>query len=92
MSELTDYRALVTGGGSGIGEAIARGRVAAGAQAMIGDVDTYAGLAVADSTGGHFVRLDVAREDDWAAAITTLDAAFGGLDILVNNAGITIKG
>ena len=89
MSDLIGRRALVTGGGSGIGEAIARQLAAAGAYVMIGDVDTVAGAAVADSFGARFVRLDVASEDDWAAAI---EADQGGLDILVNNAGITIMG
>ena len=92
MSDLTSRRALVTGGGSGIGEAIARQLADAGAHVMIGDVDTVAGSAVANSFGGQFVRLDVASQDDWAAAITALEASVGGLDILVNNAGITIMG
>ena len=92
MSDLTGRRALVTGGASGIGEAIAKRLAATGAQVMIGDVDTVAGASVANSFGGQFVSLDVAREDDWAAAMATLEAAFGGLDILVNNAGITIMG
>ena len=92
MSDLLNLRALVTGGGSGIGEAIARQLAAAGAQVTIGDVDEVSGAAVADSCGGQFVRLDVSREEDWAAAMTALDAAFGGLDILVNNAGITLMG
>ena len=92
MSDLINRRALVTGGGSGIGEAIARQLAAAGAHVMIGDIDTAAGAAVADSFGGKFVTLNVAREDDWAAAMSALESSLGGLDILVNNAGITIMG
>ena len=92
MTDLTGQRALVTGGASGIGEAIARQLASAGAQVMIGDVDTIAGAAIADSFGGQFVKLDVARQDDWAAAMAAIEAGVGGLDILVNNAGITIMG
>jgi NAD(P)-dependent dehydrogenase (short-subunit alcohol dehydrogenase family) len=92
MSDLTGRRALVTGGASGIGEAIARQLAGAGANVMIGDVDTVAGAAVAASFGGTFVSLDVACEDAWAAAMAAVEASLGGLDILVNNAGITIMG
>jgi NAD(P)-dependent dehydrogenase (short-subunit alcohol dehydrogenase family) len=92
MSDLIGLRALVTGGASGIGEAIARKLAAEGAQVVIGDVDTGAGAAVANSLGGTFVSLDVTREDHWTAVMADLKASVGGLDILVNNAGITIMG
>ena len=92
MSDLTGQRALVTGGASGIGEAVARKLADNGAHVAIGDVDTVAGAAVADSLGGTFLYLDVSQEDHWAAAMANISASIGGLDILVNNAGITIMG
>lgn len=82
--------ALVTGGASGLGEAIARRYVAEGASVIIGDIDDAGGKAVAASIGqaASFVRLDVSQADDWTAAMAVADR----LDILVNNAGITTHG
>lgn len=82
--------ALVTGGASGLGEAIARRYVAEGASVIIGDIDDAGGKAVAASIGqaASFVRLDVSQADDWTEAMAVADR----LDILVNNAGITTHG
>lgn len=92
MSDLAGQRALVTGGASGIGEAIARRLAGEGAHIAIGDVDTVSGAAVATGLGGIFLNLDVTREDHWAAALQNVGASLGRFDILVNNAGITIMG
>ena len=81
---LTGKRALVTGAGSGIGAAIARAFAGAGAHVFIADRDEAAGRAVAEETGGTFLKVDVVAEADCIAAA----AATGPLDILVNNAGI----
>ena len=75
--------ALVTGGATGIGEGIARVLAAAGAQVVIGDVDTAGAERVAAEVGGRAVRLDVTDAASADAAVAGID----GLDILVNNAG-----
>ena len=82
-------RAVVTGGASGIGRAVAGRMAAEGARVAIWDRDGAAAAAAAAEVGGLAVPLDIA---DWpevqAAAATTL-GAFGGIDVLVCSAGIT---
>jgi NAD(P)-dependent dehydrogenase (short-subunit alcohol dehydrogenase family) len=75
--------ALVTGGATGIGEAIATVLAAAGANVVVGDVDTEGAERVAAAVGGRAVRLDVTDEASAEAAVATC----GDLDVLVNNAG-----
>jgi 2-hydroxycyclohexanecarboxyl-CoA dehydrogenase len=75
--------ALVTGGASGIGAAIARRLVAEGARVTIGDVDTDGAAQVASEIDAESTRLDVT---DPESARQAVDAA-GGVDVLVNNAG-----
>ncbi|GGC94540.1 SDR family NAD(P)-dependent oxidoreductase [Undibacterium terreum] len=93
--DLTGRKALVTGAARGIGAAIAESLVKAGASVMIGDILAEAGRETAArlSAGGAkvgFVKLDVTRDEDWAAAVAETSAKLGGFDILVNNAGIEI--
>jgi len=76
--------ALVTGGASGIGAAVAMTFAAAGAKVWIADRDEASGKAVANKLGGNFLLLDVASEADCARAAQTV----GELDILANIAGI----
>jgi 3alpha(or 20beta)-hydroxysteroid dehydrogenase len=82
--------ALITGAARGQGEAEARLFVAEGARVVLGDVLDELGEKVAASLGdaARYVRLDVAREDQWQRAVALAEAEFGRLDILVNNAGI----
>lgn len=86
--------ALVTGGASGLGEAIARRFVAEGAIVVVADIDEDAGRALAADLGGgsSFLRLDVTREADWLDAFAAIDERYGRIDCLVNNAGITTLG
>jgi NAD(P)-dependent dehydrogenase (short-subunit alcohol dehydrogenase family) len=84
--------ALVTGGASGLGEAIAHRLAHDGCIVVVTDIDTGAGMAVAAALGGRFIRHDVANEADWAQVIEEIREAYGRLDILVNNAGITLLG
>jgi len=87
---LKGKRCFVTGGASGLGEAICRRFIAEGASVVIADIDVAAGSALATELGdaARFVALDVADEAQWLAALATCDA----LDVLVNNAGITTLG
>lgn len=75
--------ALVTGGATGLGAAIARVLAAAGAAVTIGDIDIAGAQRVADEIGGRALELDVTDPDSALAAVLTIT----GLDIVVNNAG-----
>ena len=90
MGRLEGKTALVTGGASGLGEAISRRFAAEGAQVIIADIDVEGGKALAAELGAaaRFVRLDVTVEESWLDAFARL----GRLDVLVNNAGITTLG
>lgn len=84
---LDGKRAVVTGGGQGIGEAIGRRLALAGAAVGVFDRDGAAARRVAESIGGMPLVGDVTSEADIAKAVD----AMGSIDILVNNAGITGK-
>jgi 3-oxoacyl-[acyl-carrier protein] reductase len=82
---------VVTGAGSGFGEAIASGFAREGARVVVADVNEENGGRVASAigTGARFTRTDVSRAADVKAMIDTAVSAFGGLDVLVNNAGFS---
>jgi cyclopentanol dehydrogenase len=90
---LKDKVALISGGGRGIGAAVARLFAQEGAAIVLGQRSEQEGRTTAESIRYHggravYVRLDVTREEDWQAAVGTAVATFGRLDILVNDAGI----
>src|SRR3954451_25112104 len=80
----------VTGGGNGIGRAVAQQFAGAGARVTIGDVDADAAAAAARDIGGHArgEALDVSDEERFAAFLDTAERQHGPLDVLVNNAGV----
>ena len=85
--------ALITGGGSGIGRATVLRFLEEGARVVVADFNETTGretleLAGARARDARFVRTDVAREDDVAAAVGLAKSAFGRLDCVFNNAGV----
>lgn len=94
---LEGHSALVTGGGSGIGAALCRALVAAGAHVTVADIDDVAADRVAtDLAAGpgtaHAVRLDVTDAAAVAGVVDGIVTEYGGIDLVFANAGITWAG
>ncbi|MCL6518088.1 3-hydroxyacyl-CoA dehydrogenase [Alicyclobacillus sp.] len=87
---LEGARFIITGGGSGLGEATARLFSEAGARVTIFDVQETRGRAVAEETGGLFLRVDVADGDGVRQAVDEAALHMGGLNGVVNCAGVGI--
>jgi 3-oxoacyl-[acyl-carrier protein] reductase len=88
--------AIVTGGGSGFGEAIAKRFAEEGAKLVVNDISDDGGTRVAKEIEGAqgqgsatYLRADVARDSDMAKLIAASLERYGHIDIMVNNAGIT---
>jgi 3alpha(or 20beta)-hydroxysteroid dehydrogenase len=90
MSRFTHHTALVTGGTGGQGASHVRALHAAGANVIIGDIDSERGATLAAELGdrAHFVHLDVADERSWITAVAETERLSGALTTLVNNAGV----
>jgi meso-butanediol dehydrogenase/(S,S)-butanediol dehydrogenase/diacetyl reductase len=83
MSRFDGASVVVTGGGSGIGRAIAQRFAADGAAVLVADVDGGRAEEVAGEIGGSAVQADVTVSAD----VDRIVAAAGRVDVLVNNAG-----
>ncbi len=97
MFRLDNKVALVTGAGSGIGEAIARAFAIQGAQVIVADIRKEAAESVSaaireDGGVADAQALDVADEEQVTSSLQTLATHHGRLDILVNNAGVSHVG
>ncbi|MEA2177847.1 MAG: hypothetical protein QOG77_1144 [Solirubrobacteraceae bacterium] len=79
--------AVVTGGASGIGRALARSLAAAGASVVVADRDGVGAHRVAARLKGLAVACDVAQEDEVAALVDRAEEAFGPVDLFCANAG-----
>lgn len=85
---------FITGGASGLGLALARQYLAAGAKVAIGDCDASALARVmrSDLVGALAFQCDVRVEADLLAAAEALLAAWGRIDLVFNNAGVAVAG
>jgi 3-oxoacyl-[acyl-carrier protein] reductase len=96
--DLTQRVALITGGGRGIGRAIATTLAAAGATVVVNytanaDAATETVATIANSGGSaHAVQADVRKSADVERMVNETQSIHGRIDILVNNAGITRDG
>ena len=93
MIDLTDRTALVTGGGQGVGEAIALVLAQQGADVAIGDVQVDRAEEVAEEVRrrgrlAFAIHLDVSSRASAQAAAARVFSEWGRIDILVNNAGV----
>jgi NAD(P)-dependent dehydrogenase (short-subunit alcohol dehydrogenase family) len=93
VNSLKGQVVAITGGGRGIGKAIATAAAVAGARVVIGDIDEPSATEAANEIGHGALarRLDVTNRASFADFVTTA-AELGSLDVLVNNAGIMPTG
>jgi len=89
MARLDGLVALVTGGATGIGAAIARKLAGAGATVVVAGRSGERLRAFAAQIGAHAIVADVSDEGSVAALYEAIDRGPGGPDVLVNNAGVT---
>lgn len=94
MDLVKDKLVLITGGGGGLGSAMARGFAREGARVIVVDVALDKARAVADDIGrsggaGWAHSVDVTDRGAVAALATALAERFGPIDVLINNAGIS---
>lgn len=88
--KLNEVRAVVTGGASGLGNAVAQRLIAAGAKVTLLDVNEAAGQAAAKAlgAGAFFQTVDVSKESVVDAAVQQAKNDMGGLNLAVNCAGV----
>lgn len=87
---LAGKRAIITGGGGGLGRAVAERFAGEGARVLIADLAPAAEQS-ADSGDTAATRLDVTDADGWTSVIAEVRDRWGGVDILVNNAAIASR-
>src|SRR3977135_2949330 len=92
--KIEDARAVVTGGASGLGAAVASHVVSKGGKVVILDVQEGPGRAAATALGANalFVRCDVTSEAEVNAAMESARAQMGGINLLVDCAGVVGAG
>jgi NAD(P)-dependent dehydrogenase (short-subunit alcohol dehydrogenase family) len=88
--QLNQVKAIITGGASGLGHAVAQHLVANGASVALFDVNEEKGREAAKSLGdaAYFFRTDVTSEDGVVANVAAARDAMGGLNVVMNCAGI----
>lgn len=94
MADFTNKVALVTGGGSGLGEAISKELAAKGAKVVITDINLDAAQRVVDEITGNggtasAIKQNTAAKEDSEKVVKFAVDTYGGLNYAVNNAGIS---
>lgn len=97
LFDLKGKRALITGGGTGLGRAMAHALAEAGADVVLAarrkeKLDAAAGEIRALGRAAHAVRCDLTRPDSILGAVREAEEALGAIDILVNNSGVSGEG
>ena len=90
--QLDQVKAVVTGGASGLGFAVAKHLAARGGKVALLDVNDEKGNASAAEIGASYFRADVTSEEGVVATLKEVHAKLGGLNVLVNCAGILGSG
>jgi NAD(P)-dependent dehydrogenase (short-subunit alcohol dehydrogenase family) len=92
LKRLDGRRAIVTGGGAGIGRAIAHRLAEEGARVVVADIDEPAAATVAAELGNGAVarQVDVSLSGEVEALVRESVELMGGLDVFVNNAGVGV--
>jgi NAD(P)-dependent dehydrogenase (short-subunit alcohol dehydrogenase family) len=92
--KISEARAVITGGASGLGNAVARSIVSSGGRAAMLDVQEAAGQAAAAELGpaATFVKCDVTSETEVVAAMEAARQRLGAINLLVNCAGVVGAG
>ncbi len=90
-------RIFITGGGSGLGRALAQRYAQAGWRVCIGDIDEAGSaqtlaLIQGQAAAAHALSCDVTQDADLEAAANWLQSQWGGVDVVVNNAGVAAAG
>ncbi len=93
MPELSGKTALITGGAGGLGRAMVKGLLDAGAKVMAADINEQGLLALlaansASANALSTVQLDIADHTACEKAVAATEAAFGQIDILINNGAL----
>lgn len=93
MPELTGKTALITGAAGGLGRAIVKGMLDAGAKVMAADINAQGLMALveANKASGNALstmQLDIADHKACAKAVAETETAFGAVDILINNGAL----
>ncbi|OAP57933.1 hypothetical protein AYL99_08671 [Fonsecaea erecta] len=100
MGRLEGKVAIITGAGSGFGEAIAHGFVQEGAKVLVADIAVASGQRVVEEIANKkypgngeavFLDFNVTKRSDWERGLELAKSKFGKLDIVVNNAGTTYR-
>ena len=86
--QLNQVKALVTGGVSGLGLAVARHIIANGGKAVMLDINDEAGAAAEAELGARYIHTDVTSEEAVTTSVEAAAETNGGLNVAMNCAGI----